>query len=99
MKSQSAYSPPQKLKSNKDIEVEFTGINLTKFDGIQLVKKFLRRLNVSKEKSHSRERFIQLIGKVWELSYFRLKVKGIAHLHKKRRVFGEEILLDRNSYL
>ncbi|MGE5445604.1 MAG: transposase, partial [Ignavibacteriales bacterium] len=49
MKSQSAYSPPQKLKSHSDIRVEFTGKNLTKFGGIQLVRKFLRRLKVEKE--------------------------------------------------
>ncbi len=49
MKSKLDYSSSQKLKSHKDIRVEFTGRNLTKFAGIQLVRKFLRRLNVEKE--------------------------------------------------
>jgi hypothetical protein len=35
LKSQSAYSPPQKLESHNDIRVEFTGKNLTKFGGVQ----------------------------------------------------------------
>jgi Transposase DDE domain group 1 len=37
------------LQSQKDIRVEFTGKNLTKFGGIQLVRKFLRQLRVKKE--------------------------------------------------
>jgi hypothetical protein len=49
VESQSAYSPPQKLKSHNDIRVEFTGKNLTKFGGIQLVRNFLRRLKVEEE--------------------------------------------------
>jgi hypothetical protein len=49
VRSQSAYSPPQKLPSHKDIRVEFTGKNLTKFGGIQLVRKFLKRLKVKEE--------------------------------------------------
>jgi hypothetical protein len=49
VKSRSAYSSPQKLKSHSDIRVEFTGRNLTKFGGIQLVRKFLSRLKVEKE--------------------------------------------------
>jgi len=44
VKGQFAYSSPQKVLPHKDIRVEFTGENLTKFGGIQLVKKFLRQL-------------------------------------------------------
>ncbi len=46
MKSQLDYSSSQKLKSHKDIRVEFIAKNLTKFGGIQLMRKFLRRLKV-----------------------------------------------------
>ena len=49
MKSQSAYSSSLKVESYKDIRVEFTGKNLTKFGGIQLLKKFLKRLKVEEE--------------------------------------------------
>jgi Transposase DDE domain group 1 len=49
VKSQFAYSSSQKLKSHKDMRVEFTGKNLTKFGGIQLVRKFLRQLNIKEE--------------------------------------------------
>ena len=49
MKGQFAYSSPQKVLPHKDIRVEFTGENLTKFGGIQLVKKFLRQLKVKEE--------------------------------------------------
>ncbi len=49
MKSQFNYSSSQKLQSHKDIRVEFTGKNLTKFGGMQLVKKFLRGLKVKEE--------------------------------------------------
>ncbi len=49
MKSQLDYSSSQKVKSHKDIRVEFTGRNLTKFGGIQLMRKFLRQLKVEKE--------------------------------------------------
>lgn len=49
MQSQSTHPSPQKLQSRKDIRVEFTGKNLTKFGGIQLVKKFLRGLRVKEE--------------------------------------------------
>lgn len=48
MKDQFDY-PPQKLPSHKDIRVEFTGKNLTKFGGIQLLRKFLIRLNIKEE--------------------------------------------------
>lgn len=44
MKGQFVYSSP-----HKDIRVEFTGKNLTKFGGIQLVRKFLRQLKVKEE--------------------------------------------------
>jgi hypothetical protein len=43
------YSSSQKVQPHKDIRVEFTGKNLTKFGGIQLVRKFLRWLNVKEE--------------------------------------------------
>jgi hypothetical protein len=49
VQSQSTHPSPQKLQSRKDIRVEFTGKNLTKFGGIQLVKKFLRGLRVKEE--------------------------------------------------
>ncbi|MBI2488017.1 MAG: transposase [Deltaproteobacteria bacterium] len=49
MKSQFAYSSSQKVEFHKDIRVEFTGKNLTKFGGIQLVRKFLSRLKVKEE--------------------------------------------------
>ncbi len=49
MKGQFDYSSPQKLKSHKDIRVEFSGKSLTKFGGIQLVRKFLRQLRVKEE--------------------------------------------------
>ncbi len=49
MKAQFDYSSSQKSPSHKDIRVEFTGKNLTKFGGIQLIRKFLRRLRVEKE--------------------------------------------------
>jgi hypothetical protein len=41
------YSSPHKVTSEKDIRVEFTGRNLSKFGGIQLVRKFSRHLNVT----------------------------------------------------
>ncbi len=37
------------LPPRDDIRVEFTGKNLTKFGGIQIVKKFLRGLRVKEE--------------------------------------------------
>ncbi|MGE5445715.1 MAG: IS1380 family transposase, partial [Ignavibacteriales bacterium] len=46
MKSQFDYSSSQKLQSYKDIRVEFTGKNLTKFGGIPILRKFLIRLGV-----------------------------------------------------
>jgi Transposase DDE domain group 1 len=49
VQSQFAYFSSQKLKSHKDIRAEFTGENLTKFGGIQLVRKFLRQLNIKEE--------------------------------------------------
>ena len=49
MKGQFAYSSPQKVLPHKDIRVEFTGENLTKFGRIQLVRKFLRQLKVKEE--------------------------------------------------
>jgi hypothetical protein len=44
VKGQFVYSSP-----HKDSRVEFTGKNLTKFGGIQLVRKFLRQLRVKEE--------------------------------------------------
>lgn len=49
MKSQFAYSSSKKVEFHTDIRVEFTGKNLTKFVGVQLVRKFLRRLKVKEE--------------------------------------------------
>ncbi len=49
MKFQSAYSSSKKVEFHKDIRVVFTGKNLTKFGGIQLVKRFLRGLKVKEE--------------------------------------------------
>jgi DDE family transposase len=49
VKSQCAYSSSQKVEFHKDIRVEFTGKNLTRFGGIQFVKKFLRGLKVKEE--------------------------------------------------
>ena len=49
MKSQSANFSSQEVEFHKDIQVEFTGKNLTKFGGMQLVKKFLRGLRVKEE--------------------------------------------------
>jgi hypothetical protein len=49
VKGQFDYSSSQKVEFHKDIRVEFTGKNLTKFGGIQLVKKFLRGLKVKEE--------------------------------------------------
>ena len=49
MKSQCAYSSSQKVESHKDIRVEFTGRNLTKFGGIPILKKFLIRFGVKEE--------------------------------------------------
>jgi len=40
---------PKMLPHRGDIRVEFTGRNLTKFGGIQLLKKFLGRLKVKEE--------------------------------------------------
>ncbi|MDA2920429.1 hypothetical protein MYX76_13220 [Desulfobacterota bacterium AH_259_B03_O07] len=41
MKETFGYSSPKKVTSERDIRVEFTGKNLTKFGGIQLLRKFL----------------------------------------------------------
>ncbi len=49
MKAQFDYSSPHKVLNHKDIRVEFTGKNLTKFGGIQLLRKFLRHLKVKEE--------------------------------------------------
>jgi Transposase DDE domain group 1 len=49
VKSQSANFSSQEVEFHKDIQVEFTGKNLTKFGGMQLVKKFLRGLRVKEE--------------------------------------------------
>ncbi len=46
MKAQFDYSSPHKVLNHKDIRVEFAGKNLTKFGGIQLVRKFLGRLKI-----------------------------------------------------
>ncbi len=49
MKAQFDYSSPHKVLNHKDIRVEFTGKNLTKFGGIQLLRKFLGRLKIKEE--------------------------------------------------
>jgi len=49
VKAQFAYSSPHKVLNHKDIRVEFTGKNLTKFGGINLVRKFLTRLKIKEE--------------------------------------------------
>ncbi len=49
MKAQFSYSSPHKVLKHKDIRVEFTGNNLTKFGGMNLVRKFLIRLKVKEE--------------------------------------------------
>jgi len=43
------YSSTQKMPHHKDIRIEFTGKNLTKFGGMNLVRKFLIRLEVKEE--------------------------------------------------
>jgi hypothetical protein len=43
------YSSPQRVTSQRDIRVEFAGKNLTKFSGIELLKKFLGRLKIKEE--------------------------------------------------
>jgi len=43
------YSSTQKVTSERDIRVDFTGKNLTKFGGIQLLRKFLGRLKIKEE--------------------------------------------------
>jgi len=50
VKAQFDYSSPHKVLNHKDIRVEFTGKNLTKFDGIQLLRKFLGRLKIKEDK-------------------------------------------------
>ncbi len=49
MKAQFDYSSPHKIVNHKDIRVEFTGRNLTKFGGIQLLRRFLGHLKVKEE--------------------------------------------------
>ncbi len=49
MKAQFDYSSPHKVLNHKDIRVEFTGENLTKCGGIQLLRKFLGRLKIKEE--------------------------------------------------
>ena len=49
MKDELTVSSPKMLPPRGDIRVEFTGKNLTKFGGIQLVRKFLRHLKVEEE--------------------------------------------------
>ncbi len=49
MKDTFGYSSTQKVTSERDVRVEFTGKNLTKFGGIQLLRKFLGRLKIKEE--------------------------------------------------
>jgi len=49
VKAQFDYSSPHKVLNHKDIRVEFTGRNLTKFGGIQLLRRFLGHLKIKEE--------------------------------------------------
>ncbi len=49
MKAKFAYSSPHKVLNHKDIRVEFIGKNLSKFGGIQLLRRFLGHLKVKEE--------------------------------------------------
>ncbi len=49
MQSQSDCSSSQRVEFHQGIGVEFIGKNLTKFGGMQLVKKFFRGLRVKEE--------------------------------------------------
>ena len=65
------------------------------WDWLGLHKRKGKNVKETKEKSHSMERFVQLIEKVWELSYFRLKVEARVPFFLWRWVFREKILLDK----
>jgi len=74
VKAQFDYSSPHKVLNHKDIRVEFTGKNLTKFGGIQLLRKFLRHLKVKEELENAvqiekRERKFQVGGMLLSLLY------------------------------
>ena len=49
MNAKFAYSSSHKVLPHKDIRVEFTGKNLTKFSGMNRVRKFLIRFKVKEE--------------------------------------------------
>ncbi len=49
MRDELTVSSPNMQALRSDIQVEFTGKNLTKFGGIQLMRKFLRHLKVKEE--------------------------------------------------
>ncbi|MGE5444765.1 MAG: IS1380 family transposase [Ignavibacteriales bacterium] len=49
MRNELTASSPHMLALRSDIQVEFTGKNLTKFGGIQLMRKFLRHVKVKEE--------------------------------------------------
>lgn len=49
MKDELTVSFPKMLLPRGDIQVEFTGKNLTKFGGISLLRKFLIQLRVKEE--------------------------------------------------
>ncbi|MDA2921200.1 transposase, partial [Desulfobacterota bacterium AH_259_B03_O07] len=82
MKAQFAYYSPNKVLPNKDIRVEFTGKNLTKFGGMSLIRKFLRHLKVKEELENAlqmekRERKFQIGGMLLSLLYaITLELKG-----------------------
>ncbi len=74
MKAQFDFSSPHKILNHKEIRVEFTGRNLTKFGGIQLLRKFLRLLKVKEELENAvqiekRERKFQVGGMLTCLLY------------------------------
>ncbi|MDA2918852.1 transposase, partial [Desulfobacterota bacterium AH_259_B03_O07] len=74
MKDTYGYSSTQKVTSERDIRVEFTGKNLTKFGGIQLLRRFLGHLKVKEELENAvqiekRERKFQVGGMLTCLLY------------------------------
>ncbi len=74
MKDELTIVTPNMLPHRGDIRVDFTGKNLTKFGGIQLLKKFLGRLKVKEElesgvRVKKRERKFQVGGMLTCLLY------------------------------
>jgi len=95
VKAQFDYSSPHKVLNHKDIRVEFTGKNLTKFGGIQLLRKFLRHLKVKEELENAvqikkRERKFQVGGMLLSLLY-----AITLDLKRQNERFEREFLLTR----